>query len=488
MLLLLVFGLSWLGIRSILSGYVGTDGVFYDQTAINLSAGRGYTRWVDGYYRPMYGHTPGYSFWLSLLYQLVDVTEELSDQAGRVVFATWVQSTLLCAASFIFFWLWSRSLKKPILLFAGSLLAVLYVPFIASSYRLGSEWLGAVGIMLLFFVLSTRKPMSKIAYVGIGMLFGFMLLLKPYYIYLPIGYSLYLLSLLGRRKWMASLGLIVTGMSVVCLAWIVRTYDVTGRWYFLQGGTHYVIRTGSCPENLCSSDEVVSGDAKPVSALSALWWYSIKKPRDMWGEAYGKHIFTDSPLVLSRPAYDVISIVHPFVLLAFVQAGLFVLKKNDRGSPALLALVWIFTAVVVHSALWSQPRFLIPLMPLILFVIAYDWSDFDWSFRLLPLWILVLMIGVFSWIAPTPFWGMLRLMWMWGYVLVWLMCLVFMFLQTEVLKKKGEDMFWVMGGTMLLWCVFVGVVSTSYINLFDEIFVEHTTFPVSMWLGRTILF
>lgn len=333
------------------------DSYFYDTSALALKIGLGFSYFEGGKWRPHYGYTPGYPLLLAIIYRLLPTNEPLSSGAIRVVGVVLVQSIMALSVVVIYWrvgkilgmsrqarWLWA-------------IIYLIYVPAIISSFSLLAEttltWLLALIIGLSFKAGSGKTHWQ----FWMGVCLGGLVLVKPYMVYVPIVYWLTGIMGRGKRTKFKSLALLA-GVILVLMTWELRTYFLVRRWVPLQAGLKYVVAEGSYPQ---AASAPVGDKNKLVVWIERGWWFSVHKPRQLMMEpAFRPEIQARGRAWIWPKILMGMEIEHGLMWLV-LGLGLGLGKYGQAWR-----LVWKLwgIALVVHISLWSEPRYLLPLIPL----------------------------------------------------------------------------------------------------------------------------
>jgi 4-amino-4-deoxy-L-arabinose transferase-like glycosyltransferase len=354
---------------------ISNDTHFYDESAINIVTGKGYSWWDGEKLLPVSHHTPGYSLFLALIYAFVSVSEPLTQIAPRIQAVVAVQHAL----SLVTAWLYVLCLSAfgaPIwLLLVFGLVMMGFVPFMVFSSLLLPETLSLFMVAVFLWGLFYLKKQSNAWPFWWGLWLGLLMLVKPYFIYFPLAYGLWILAAdVHNKRKLVNLGLAILGVLLVVGGWLGFVRLQAGIWVPMQRGYTFVVQQSECPPTLCQANGTLIQkenvatpekieDRLPVGVFEWVWWRTVHKWREYWG-------FIPEIPRLIKDTVSGMSFLHTAVmgvyLTAWTAALISLLYIRTRNYNRLLLWFLVGGAFVVHSYLWSLPRYGLAMVPVVL--------------------------------------------------------------------------------------------------------------------------
>jgi 4-amino-4-deoxy-L-arabinose transferase-like glycosyltransferase len=354
---------------------ISNDTPFYDETAINLASGKGYSWRPEEILLPVSHHTPGYSLFLSLIYVFIPLSEPLSHLAPRIQAVMVVQHVMSLVTSFLYILSFS-ALGPPLwLLVIFSLVMMSFVPFIVFSSLMLPETLSLFMVAVFVWGVVYLKKRAQLWPLWWGVWLGMLLLVKPYFVYFPLAYAVWMLvSGTVKKKNIRELGLAALGVLLVVGIWLTWVRLRAGIWVPMQRGYTFVVQQSQCPPTLCQATGSIIQkvniatpekleDRQPVGVVEWLWWRTVHKWREYWG-------FIPEISHLIKDTSVGISFLHTgsriMYLTAWAAAMLSLIYVKERNFERLLGWLLIGGALIVHTYIWSLPRYGLAMVPVVL--------------------------------------------------------------------------------------------------------------------------
>lgn len=363
---LIVLGLAF-GFRSYFQNYlkidpIATDTAFYDASAIMLVRQMGFSVRRGDLIQPVYFQTPLYSVFLSLIYRFYPIDEPASPMAARIRGGLGFQAVLLAMSLMLYVDI-ARKLadKQKLARWFVIICLGFYYPFAWYSLMILPEILSLWWIAVFLWLVVKLNLFKWYWQFWLGIWGGLLLLIKPYFIYLPVTYGFWYFKYLKyKSNRLRGTGFFLLGVTLVVIGWIIRTYLVSGHLVVLQAGFQYVTSTSTINPTVTQSVPTVT----PKNYLGELvFWHTIHKWREM---------LTETGISGLKGWVWWLGQLIQITVMAMV--GLILLRFNRLNSQQIL-LVGIFVgALVTHAYLWSLPRYFTALMPLAMILAASGWK------------------------------------------------------------------------------------------------------------------
>ena len=219
---------------------LGMDGMYYDKIASNIVRGRGYGYEPD---TPDAWRPPGYPFFLATVYFLF----------GRLFYIVrFAQVCFSVMTVLIIYLLGKRILNETAALFA-SLICALYYDSVVFTFVFYSETLFTLCVAIILYLLYSldlldpKAVMDKIYLLGIGLLCGYAVLIRPVFVLiLPFLFAVILIKQGVSKQTVYKIVLLGVGVAIVVIPWCVRNSIVYKKPSFIATNGGFNFSIGFC--------------------------------------------------------------------------------------------------------------------------------------------------------------------------------------------------------------------------------------------------
>jgi len=357
----------------------------FDTIAQNVVQGHGFSR-VPGFSIPMIRRVPLYPLFLALIYR----TWGHSPNAVRILQMFLVASTALIG------YLTARLIFKGKLSFLTLLLIGLWPPLIVFSTRIMSEVLNSflVSLSILCLVMLVQRRNIILVFVC-GLLIGITTLCKATTTLFPLFVFLFLILVCRSKKQALCHGLIVILAAAIAISpWTIRNYlqfksfipvqlgvspgfwvgtDISkgGRWQGEGKMLHHkfskVLREDHLyVEKFYLSKAINNIKENPAGYLILL----VKKVGGFWRRPSIGEVekFGLKKILLRGSNY----LVHYLAIVFGIIGSILVIKRKIFLAYPLILIIFYYT--LMYALLFAEPRYHIPVLPMLIILAAYGFS------------------------------------------------------------------------------------------------------------------
>lgn len=342
------------------------DAKAYDNIAVNIMSGYGFSLVPDGSPIPTTQRTPMYPLFLAGIYIIF---------GHNYVAVKIIQAILGALSCIIIFYITNITYRNKMVAIIASLITALYVPFIRGFNYYGgpalllSEYfyifmLGMAILTTLIFVRDGKKWSGMLS----GICIGFTVLTRPEFIVFPlllIGYLFYI-SKLSVKRTVYKYFIMYFFMLMILLPWTIRNYIVQKKFIplttlnglvFWLGNNSLANGGWAYPENYAATTKQVENlcEYEQNKVFLETGIKEIKKNPQRMPKLLIKKI-----LVHWAPFEKKFEIFNPYyaILLLLSSIRIFFLKRLNIFENVLMI---IFLATTITAVLtWGEPRYRYP--------------------------------------------------------------------------------------------------------------------------------
>ena len=380
------------------------DEADYDMLARNLALGNGYVysdqkdQNVPVTFRP-----PGYPFFMSLLYRCFDGLGPYYYHSNKpAVFAMRIVQAFLGATVPLLVYFLALHLFSRRTAFIAGLIMALYTTFIFFTAALMTENLFIPTLLLALLLLLKTEGKHPIRFCVAGALvLGYAIHIRPELVYfLPFLLIWFYLSTRNKHQTLIRWALVAGIVVVMVTPWSVRNYRLLNQFVFLDVRTGYNLYIGyhdgadgsfsinaaktlvkDLPQDRTGKWEMIRqtwGTEQAVKFIKEHPWRAIGllplKFLHFWDLDKREYLFAYSYGYIGHLPSVLLALVLGLVMLpfAFVVLGGIVGVTFTRPIPSG---VWLFLLLILfyttgYTLLFGEPRFHMPLTPLIAILAA----------------------------------------------------------------------------------------------------------------------
>ncbi|NQU82920.1 MAG: glycosyltransferase family 39 protein [Parcubacteria group bacterium] len=331
---------------------VTQDALSYDNTAVNLSQGNGFTEYgssADG--------APVYPFFLSGIYVVF---------GHNYTYVKIIQILILGLISLFVYFIAKNFLNLSfVLALSASIIVVLWPYFLLYSNLLLTEIVFSfMLILLVYLVLRFQKNPQYLNAAAIGGTLGIATLTRPSALFLPIwlcGGFVILFKKFRKKTQLLKLSFLILIFLATLIPWTIRNYVELNKLLPIRSGFHNVTQKAFVEIDYFSieTEKLKPGEATLgkiiVSRLQNI--YLFWKPGA--GGTQAKRLTQKYPSALY------LILIYKIVFLLMLALSFLSLKFIKKKK---ILLLWLFIAYfwALHSVLFPYPRYTLPIIPLVI--------------------------------------------------------------------------------------------------------------------------
>lgn len=345
----------------------GADAKDFDNIAVNIISGHGFSRVVEGEKIPTSFRPPVFPWFLAIVYTFF---------GHNYIAVKIVQAVLGSLTCILIFFIATTIYDKKTALIASIIMAV-YKPFISGFNYYGgpailySEYfyifiLGLTILMVLRFIKEQNKVYAVMAgiFMGLAVLTRFEFILYPIFLF-PY---LFLMSHFSIKKFIRKYLLMYLFIGLTLMPWVTRNYIVHGRTVLLSTLGGYIFWMGNnYLANGSSSGTYTENYLELMKETESMNEY--ERDRIFFKDGIRElktnpkripKLFIKKILILWAPFENGFGMFNPYyaVILLFGSIGILFFRKSVITEHILLILFLIITAVAVVT--FGDPRYRYP--------------------------------------------------------------------------------------------------------------------------------
>ena len=421
------------------------DEADYDMLARNLALGNGYVysdpkdQNVPVTFRP-----PGYPFFMSVLYRCFEGIGPYYYRPYKpAVFAMRVvQAFLGATVPLLVYFLALHLFSRRTAIIAGLIMA-LYTTFIFYTSALMSENLFIPTLLLaLLLLLKTEGPHPLRYCLAGGLVLGYAIYIRPELVFfLPLLLIWFYVATRNKRQTLIRWGIIAGIVLVMVTPWCIRNYRIVDHFVFLDVRTGYNLYIGyhdgadgsfsmnaaktlvqDLPQDRTGKWEMIRqtwGTEQAVKFIREHPWRAIGllplKFLHFWDLDKREYLFAYSYGYIGHLPGPLLALVLGLVMLPFavIVLGSIIGVAFTRPIPSG---IWMFLLLILlyttgYTLLFGEPRFHMPLVPLIAMLAAQgitlfpslwrQWRQGQWNpalkrRALSALLVMVMFVGIWT--------------------------------------------------------------------------------------------
>ena len=357
-----------------------TDGIEYDDAALNIVSGNGFSYFVNGSMQPMVHRAPMYPMFLAFVYSIFGHNYV----AAKVIQA--IIGALFCIVIFYITFIIYEDIAIGLI---ASAFAALYKPFITGFFFYGgpalllSEYfymfiLGLTILITVYFIKNANKKMGALS----GIFIGLTILTRVEFILFPILLAVFLfyVARFSIKAFLKKYFIIYLFIILTMTPWVVRNYIIYKEFIPLTtlGGTSFLVGNSSFSrgggighENTLlvkgkaiKNSENFSDNRKSKIYFKAGITELANNPKRI------PKLFIKKILVHWAPFSMGFKVFNPFYafILMFGAIGLLFFRKHIILENILLIL--LLSTTLTAMLIYGEPRYRYPYEPYLIIFTA----------------------------------------------------------------------------------------------------------------------
>lgn len=357
-----------------------TDDIEYDETALNIASGNGFSQSVDGSLQLVAHRVPIYPIFLAFIYSIFGHSYIIAKVIQAVIGA------LLCI---IIFYITYMIYGDLIMGFIASAFTALYKPFISGFFFYGGPaillseyfYMFILGVTILVTVRFIKDGGMKIGALS-GIFIGLTVLTRAEFVLFPILLAVYLFYLVGlsMKIFLKKYFIIYLFIALTMAPWTARNYIIYKEFIPLTtlGGAAFLVGNDSLarggwigPENtvVVLNKAVKKSENFSENQKSKLYFKAgIKELKDNPQRIF--KLFVRKALVHWAPFEMGFKVFNPFYafILMLGSIGVLFFRKHIISEDILLILLLSTTLTAI--LIYGEPRYRYPYEPYLIIFAA----------------------------------------------------------------------------------------------------------------------